>query len=109
MSKYVRHRDKGICFTCGLRKDPKEMQAGHCIPKSLGNALYFDEGNVFCQCYRCNINLGGNGAIYIKKIEDLYGKDEVERLMQLKNEIRKYSIQDYIDLRDKFETLYKEL
>jgi len=109
MSKYVRYRDKGQCFTCPTRKDPKEMQAGHCIPKAHGNGVYFDEGNVFCQCYRCNINLGGNGAVYIEKIRRLYGEEEVKRLMKLQQAIVKYSIQDFIDIREKFEEKLKEL
>ena len=80
-SFYIRHRDRGRCFTCGLQKDPREMQAGHFINAAVcGLPLYFSEINVNCQCYRCNINLGGYGAEYAKRLEQKYGKEAIEEL-----------------------------
>jgi len=86
-SEYIRRRDKGICFTCHLTKHYKQMQAGHFISKAVGGiGLYFHEKNVHCQCYRCNINLGGNGAVYAKRIIEIYGVGTFEKLFYIKNQ-----------------------
>jgi hypothetical protein len=51
----------------------------------MGNAAYWDEGNIYTQCFHCNINLGGNGAEYIKRIEERFGKEEAERVRNLRH------------------------
>lgn len=82
-SKFIRQRDGYICFTCGRKGEGSGMHAGHFISKAVGGiALYFHEENVHCQCYHCNINLGGNAYIYGQKLgtkaEELYKiKDQV--------------------------------
>lgn len=98
-SQYIRLRDKGVCFTCGkkipdyydrngnLRPGWKAGQAGHFITaKTCGLALYFDEFNVHCQCYHCNINLSGNWVEYEKAIIRKYGKEKCEELKRMKDE-----------------------
>ena len=99
-SIFIRRRDKGQCFTCGLKKHWKEMQAGHMIPRSVGGAsLYFHEKNVHCQCYACNINYGGNGAIYAQNFISVYGQEEFDEIMRLKSVIYKYpTIREYEEL-----------
>lgn len=110
-SRFIRKRDEGKCFTCGLQKDWKEMQAGHMIPRASGGLdLYFDELNVHCQCYRCNINLGGNGAIYAQRFKQIYGEAELEDMIRRsKQRIRKITEQEYVELieiyKEKFEDL----
>lgn len=109
-SQYIRRRDKGVCFTCGLKKHWKEQQAGHMIPKSVGGlSLYFHELNVNVQCYRCNINLGGNGAIYAKNFVEKYGQWKFDELLQEKNKIVKFSKQHYLFLLDHYINLLKEM
>lgn len=109
-SQYIRLRDKGVCFTCGLERPWKQMQAGHFIPRAAGGlALYFDEQNVHCQCYRCNINLGGYGAEYARRLREKFGDDIVDDLYQKRNEIRKYTIEDYDNLIEVYKQKFKEL
>lgn len=93
-SKYIRERDNYICFTCGRKGEGQGMHAGHFVPKSVGGiALYFNEDNVKCQCYHCNINLGGNQYIYGKKL----GK-KAEELYRIKNTVfEKWSEEDYLN------------
>jgi len=53
---WIVRRDNFTCFTCGFRDPtPGVMQAGHFVPKSLAEALRFDERNVHCQCDDCNV------------------------------------------------------
>jgi hypothetical protein len=40
--------------------------------------------NVHSQCYRCNINLGGNGAAYAERFMDRYGLGQFRALCSLK-------------------------
>lgn len=111
-STYTRMRDKGICFSCGkeipdyydrygtLQPGWKAAHAGHFITaKSCGLALYFNEFNVNCQCYHCNINLSGNWVEYERNIKEKWGQGKVDELKQLKWTGKvKYCKQDYIDL-----------
>ena len=92
MSRYVRARDKNTCFTCGKFGN----QAGHMFPKALGLNAYFDIRNVHCQCYHCNINLGGNGAIYSHKFREKYGDKEYNDLYETVHKKRKYTVEDYL-------------
>lgn len=73
-SWYIRQRDEGVCFTCGRRDDPRNTDAGHYIPKSVGGAnLYFNEKNVHCQCTACNRFRHGNLHQYALRLQEKYG------------------------------------
>jgi len=112
-SRYVRQRDrnefqagegKGMdseqskCVTCGIIRPWKELQAGHFVARAQGNATYFDLRNIHSQCYRCNINLGGNGAEYYPFMEGKYGKTVIDELRRLSNTTVKFTISDYQEM-----------
>lgn len=81
-SAYVKKRDSGICFTCGVKCEGYNAHAGHFIPKSVGGiVLYFHPDNVKTQCARCNIWLGGNQYAFGERL----GKKKVMELYALKN------------------------
>ena len=103
-SQYIRKRDKGTCFTCGVRKWDEELgeftikgfQAGH----FRHAVLDFDEMNINCQCVRCNHFLSGNGVVYARNLEAKYGHDAVEELHKradraLKGEL--YAVEWYLE------------
>ncbi len=107
VSRYIRLKysdDNGYCscVTCGATKHYKQMQAGHFVPKKKGNAIYFIEENIHPQCYQCNINLGGYGAMYNKFMLDTYGQDKIDELLNLAGTTVK------LDL-DQLEAEYTEL
>ncbi len=85
-SAFIRKRSGGICYTCGAKKDWKELQASHYINKSLSNKLYFDPVNVQACCYRCNIWLLGNLDAFNEHLIKDYGHQEIERLRKDKRE-----------------------
>lgn len=76
------------CYTCG--KFPLEgssWQTGHFIPSSVGGAvLRYDLRNLRPQCYRCNIDLSGNGAVFYRKLVEVEGQDYVDALFALKGQ-----------------------
>ena len=83
-SKFVRERDGYKCFTCDKVTWP--AQAGHYITgATCKKYLYFDERNVHCQCYHCNLNLSGNWKVYQLRMWKIYGvgiDDEFVKLNQ---------------------------
>lgn len=54
-SKYIKHRDKGKCISCGQIKTYEELNAGHYAPVGGTSVdLWFNEFNVNGECERCN-------------------------------------------------------
>ncbi len=94
------------CFTCGrLINEPAKAQTGHFIPSgSCGAFLRYDLRNLRIQDYYCNINLGGNGAEFYKRLVETEGQEYVDELFQDKNKIVKAS-----DHCLELLTLYKEM
>jgi 5-methylcytosine-specific restriction endonuclease McrA len=105
-SRYIRLRDtleRGSgqyvkCCTCDTVKHWKEMQAGHFIPQAQGNAVRFDERNVHAQCYRCNMNLGGNGPEYYPFMVELYGEEIINELKLLSKTTVKFTASELDDI-----------
>ncbi len=82
-SPWIKTRDGYTCFTCGRTCEGSGAHGGHFIKASVcGVVLYFDEDNVHCQCYHCNINLDGNQYEYGMRL----GKRIVARLKRLRIE-----------------------
>lgn len=102
-SLYIRQRDKGTCFTCGVKHPIKEMQAGHYIH----NRCDFDEMNVNCQCIRCNHFKHGEGAIYAERLIKKYGPAKVDALRRRSKQIEKYTIEELEELIEKYRKLIK--
>lgn len=112
VSRYIRqkyadpHTGMCSCVTCGVTKHWKEMQAGHFIPKKKGNSIYFVEENIHPQCYQCNINLGGYGAMYNKFMLETYGQEKIDELLELAQTTVKFSVHDLLEMeRDYMELL----
>ena len=80
--KIVRFRDGSKCYTCdatGL--SGTNWHTGHLIPDSVSGAyLRYDLRNLRSQCYRCNINLGGNGAEFYRRVVIQMGQEWVDTL-----------------------------
>lgn len=98
-SKFIRYRDKGQCYTCPHKDDPKRMQNGHFIPRQY-LAVRWDEVNCHCQCYACNMLYNGQPGAYALRLEKDFGVGTVERLESKKREITKNI--PYIELIDKY-------
>lgn len=69
MSEYVRSKDANLdgfneCYTCGIVKQWKELQAGH----FKHGRLDFDERNLKPQCPRCNTHLSGRLDVYAENL-----------------------------------------
>lgn len=82
------------CFTCPQRGlVGANQQTGHFIPSSTcGGFLRYDLRNLRIQCFRCNHNLGGNGAIYYKRMVETEGQEYVDQLFKDKQQSIKLDI-----------------
>ena len=97
-SKFVRERDSGICISCGIKDEPKNMNAGHFIHKSLD----LDLMNINTQCVRCNKWLHGNLGMYCFNLIKKYGMEAVEDLIKRANEFKGYSIEEIEEVIKKY-------
>lgn len=91
MSEFVRRRDRGICFTCGIKKNWEEQQAGHFIHR---DHLDFNFVNINCQCPRCNKFLSGNLDVYAEKLIAKYGELEFMKLCALRHKVVPWRVSD---------------
>lgn len=78
-SKFIRNRDKGQCYTCPHKAEPKRMQNGHFIPRQY-TATRYDEKNNHCQCYACNMLFNGQPGKYALNLIRDYGPGIIEEL-----------------------------
>lgn len=88
-SLYIRLRDKGKCFTCGVVKDYREMDAGHFISRRH-NITRWNEQNVQAQCTYCNRFQHGNLAEYTVRLQNKYGIEAVRKLLAQKRITKKF-------------------
>lgn len=79
---YIKQNGTWDCFTCHrLIDEPSKAQTGHFRPSSVcGAYLRYDLRNLRIQCYNCNINAGGNGAMYYKNLIIEKGQDYVDQI-----------------------------
>lgn len=94
------------CYTCGATNlIGGNCQLGHLIPSgACGAYLRCDLRNLRIQCYHCNINLGGNGAIYYRKMVEEVGKKATEQLFKDK-QITCKAVDRYTELLKQYELL----
>lgn len=75
------------CYTCEARDlQGSNCQLGHMWAKaSVSAVLKYHLDILEYQCYRCNINYGGNSAVfYARKIKEI-GEEKMKELEVLKN------------------------
>ncbi|MGA1706377.1 MAG: recombination protein NinG [Candidatus Nanopelagicaceae bacterium] len=94
-SEYIRLRDAdsdGIatCCTCGKRDHWKQMDAGHFITRDR-LATRYHEQNCHAQCRLCNRFQGGHQYKHAKHVEEMYGRDVPQEILELSQQVTKYS------------------
>ena len=82
------------CYTCDrLIDEPAKAQTGHFIPSgSCGAFLRYDLRNLRIQDYFCNINQGGAGAEFYRRMVKEIGQKEVDKIFQDKQRIIKADV-----------------
>lgn len=111
--RYVNQDGTWNCYTCDKKIDvPKNAHTGHCVPQAFGGLyLRYDLRNLRIQDFRCNINYGGNGGVYVMRLRKEIGDDNVVDMFTLldrKNE-KKTSMVERMFIEDKIEEYRKIL
>lgn len=105
-SLYIRHRDEGVCFTCGKKAPIEKMQAGHYVSRSV-LSLRYDPLNVHCQCVGCNVFKHGNYPKYALRLIQESGAGILDYLEKKSKQIKRFSRQEYITAIEHFKILLK--
>jgi len=84
------------CYTCGITRHYKLMQAGHFVAGRT-NAILFDVRGIRPQCYGCNCMQGGRPLEYMKHLESDLGIKKARKLrddllFKKRNEIKKFMV-----------------
>lgn len=94
-----------VCVTCGKvacwtgnSVGGGEIETGHFIA-SRCNSILFEETNVAPQCKVCNRHRGGEQQLYRRWMTMVRGVAEIERLERLKQQSRKFTHEDLVDMR----------
>jgi hypothetical protein len=92
--QYVFKKYGTNCYTCGAKDlQGSNRQCGHMWPKAvLSNHLKYDHRVLRTQDYRCNINFGGNGAVFYSQMLKEIGPEamfelEKERMISVKADL----------------------
>ena len=87
-SRWIRNRDKHICYTCNLKMEPNRSQNGHFVPRQY-LATRFDERNCHAQCYACNMLYGGQPSRYAQRLKEDFGNDIIDELERDRHKVVK--------------------
>lgn len=97
------------CYTCDKPISGSNKQLGHFIPKgACGAFLKYDVyRNLRWQCYHDNINLGGNGTEFYRRMVKDNGQKYVDKIFEDKNiSVKAYDY--YVELLEKYNQIQYE-
>lgn len=82
--RIIRKRYPNTCYTCGRTGlEGANWHTGHMIAKaSLGASMKYSLDILRPQCYHCNINLGGMGAVFAERMRKELGEKKYKELYQ---------------------------
>lgn len=82
--RIIRKQYGNTCYTCGRSNlSGANWHTGHMLAKaSVGAFLKYDLRLLRPQCYHCNINLGGMGAVFIEKMRKVEGNRYVNKILK---------------------------
>ena len=108
-ARYMFGENTWHCFTCGrLIDEPAKAQTGHFLPSSTcGAYLRYDLRNLRIQCYNCNINQGGAGADYYRRLQETEGQDYIDQLYKDKHISIKADVWWFQEMVEKYKQIDK--
>jgi len=92
-SKDADHRGYVQCFTCGVWKHWKTVDAGHFQSRAKFSTRW-DERNVRPQCKSCNGFRSGEQYRFARNLDAEYGEGTAMEIEALSNTTRKYSVEE---------------
>ena len=98
-NKFIVLRDGKRCVQCGSTEN---VGCGHVIAKGQGEALLFDEDDCHAQCWAHNYKHSHFPEDYTGWFLEAYGTDLYREIVRRKKEIKKYTIDDFLEIADKY-------
>lgn len=88
---------------------PKKVHTGHCIPRVTGGLLlYYHLDMLRPQCYTCNRNRGGEGALFLYKLIGELGHDKISMLIGLRRQEQKPTRVFFATLLEEYKGMLKK-
>lgn len=106
--KYADKEGNAYCYTCGVKKHWKELQAGHYISRRY-KAVKYDENNVRPQCIADNLYRNGEPIKFRKHLVKEIGEQAVLELESKMDQPYKFTKLMIYELNELFKTKLKEL
>ncbi len=106
----IRKRYGNSCYTCHARDlTGSNWHTGHFVPSAVGGAyLRYELRNLRPQCYNCNINLGGNGAEFYRRMVEREGQEYVDRIYSDKQAVVKADALYYELMIERYTNIWQE-
>lgn len=96
-SKVIHKRDsvegKGTCFTCDEEAPETILQTGHMFSCRYMNIRWHLD-NAHLQCNHCNVDLGGNYAVYHERFIAQFGQEAFDEIKRLRDEPFTLNLED---------------
>jgi len=106
---FIRLRDKNTtCISCNKPLNSK-FDAGHYYSTGSYPELRFNESNVHGQCVHCNQHKRGNLIEYSENLPKRIGLERFNKLKELANTPRKYTIPELKELKKYYKEKSKKL
>ena len=104
--RIIKAKYGNTCYTCGKHPlEAQNWQMGHFIANSVGGAsLRYHLANLRPQCFRCNCDLSGNGAIFYRNLVEREGQEYVDELFRIKQQTVK-ALDHYKSLLEEYKSL----
>jgi len=96
------------CVSCGTIDHYKNMQGGHFIAKGSSSYWSLEPENIHCQCAPCNgfgMKYGIAAQQYTLYMEDTYGREFVEHMLETKSNLKKTYKAEYVEMLTKLNKL----
>jgi hypothetical protein len=106
----IRAKHGNICYTCRQTNlSGSNWHTGHMWSKaSLGANLKYDLRVLRPQCYNCNINRGGMGADFYRRMLNEIGQEEIAKL-EADRQVSVKAYDHYIKTLEEYKELVKSL
>lgn len=104
-SRYIRARDRGVCYTC---ESDQDLQCGHLFTRGR-MATRWDPKAARAQCEACNLLHESEPEHFVEKWIREHSRYEYEKLLRKSRMVVKMSTDDIRTLAQMFDGLSKQM
>lgn len=102
------HTGRAECYTCGVRKQYMEMDAGHFQTRAK-YATRWDVQNVKPQCKHCNMTNGGHQYEFALHLDREYGPGTADAVVARSNQPARFTTATLVEMTEMYRRMTREL